>query len=277
MLNKEKLIRSFEEIVGWPYASPGSNDARGIDCSGAFVRAYRAQGASIYHGSNRIARVYCRGMFRLTNAGQLVPGMAIFKWRNDGGEPAEYKPGGRYYDPVLAGNFYHIGLVCGTNPLRIIHATTPVAKIDTALGTWNWAGWLTDVDYAQSPGEPTAPGDEQAPPYDALVDTGTSTRGLNFRTQPSEQAARVSAYPEIPKNALVTVLSHVNADWAQVRYEGVTGYVMRRYLRPYEVSEPEEGGGDGPAVTVGRGELERLQALLAEAQAMVAAMLGETG
>ena len=48
------LIRKFNEIIGWPYVSPGTNDENGIDCSGAFVRAYRAAGKNIYHGSNRI-------------------------------------------------------------------------------------------------------------------------------------------------------------------------------------------------------------------------------
>ena len=52
------LIRKFNEIIGWPYASPGTNDENGIDCSGAFVRAYRAAGKNIYHGSNRIERVF---------------------------------------------------------------------------------------------------------------------------------------------------------------------------------------------------------------------------
>ncbi len=47
MLDARKLIASVEECLGWPYVSPGTNDARGIDCSGLFVKAYRAQGASI--------------------------------------------------------------------------------------------------------------------------------------------------------------------------------------------------------------------------------------
>ena len=48
MLDVQKLITSVEECLGWPYVSPGTNDARGIDCSGLFVKAYRDQGASIY-------------------------------------------------------------------------------------------------------------------------------------------------------------------------------------------------------------------------------------
>ena len=43
-MDMEQMIADFEEMLGWLYASPGSNDQRGIDCSGAFVRAYRLQG-----------------------------------------------------------------------------------------------------------------------------------------------------------------------------------------------------------------------------------------
>ena len=76
------LIRKFNEIIGWPYASPGTNDENGIDCSGAFVRAYRAAGKNIYHGSNRIERVYCQDCFDLHGSDSgLKEGMAIFKYR----------------------------------------------------------------------------------------------------------------------------------------------------------------------------------------------------
>ena len=67
MLDVNKLIVSVEECLGWLYVSPGTNDSRGIDCSGLFVKAYRDQGASIYHGSNTIYRKYCSEKGKLTN------------------------------------------------------------------------------------------------------------------------------------------------------------------------------------------------------------------
>ena len=60
MLDVKKLVASVESCLGWPYVSPGTNDQNGIDCSGLFVKAFRDQGASIYHGSNSIYRKYCR-------------------------------------------------------------------------------------------------------------------------------------------------------------------------------------------------------------------------
>ena len=80
-MDMEQMIADFEEMLGWPYACPGSNDQQGIDCSGAFVRAYRLQGRSLYHGSNRMARTACAW---LRPAGQVLPrrGMVAFKARD---------------------------------------------------------------------------------------------------------------------------------------------------------------------------------------------------
>lgn len=78
MLDARKLIASVEECLGWPYDSPGTNDARGIDCSGLFVKAYRDQGASIPHGSNTIYRKCCSEKGELTSVSQLRPGMAVY-------------------------------------------------------------------------------------------------------------------------------------------------------------------------------------------------------
>lgn len=140
MINRDKLIQAFRDIVGWPYASPGSNSQKGIDCSGAFVRAYKVQGQSIYHGSNTIYRKYCSKTGAVDKVSALLPGMAVFKRRTDGAEPGKYQGDG-------VGNMYHIGLVCSVDPLQIIHATTPIAKLDTKLGNWSHWGLLSAVDY----------------------------------------------------------------------------------------------------------------------------------
>ena len=82
MLDVKKLIASAESCLGWPYESPGSNNQNGIDCSGLFVKCFRDQGASIYHGSNTIYRSYCTEKGKLTDESQLLPGMAVFKWNS---------------------------------------------------------------------------------------------------------------------------------------------------------------------------------------------------
>ena len=144
MIPVNKLVDVFNSMIGWPYATPGYNDSRGVDCSGAFVYAYKQFGESIYHGSNRIIRVYCHDVKTVTSASQLRVGMAIFKSRTDLSKmKAEYKPGGRYYDPALPYDYYHVGLVTSVNPLKIVNATPPVVRVDTNLSVWCCAGWIT--------------------------------------------------------------------------------------------------------------------------------------
>ena len=138
MIDIEQLIADFEDCIGWPYASPGSNDARGIDCSGMFVRAYRLQGESIYHGSNTIWRKHLSDKGRIASADDLLPGMAVFKWKEQ--TPAKFSDD--------EGDFCHIGLVTSVNPLRIVHASTEgmQVKADSKLGKWKYWGVLAKTD-----------------------------------------------------------------------------------------------------------------------------------
>lgn len=137
MLNLSQLISDFEACIGFPYASPGTNDARGIDCSGMFVRAFRRQGASIYHGSNTIFRKYLARSGTIASAADLCPGMAVFKWKPV--TPARFSDG--------LGDFCHIGLVTSVSPLRIVHASTEgmAVKADSKIGKWRYWSWLKDV------------------------------------------------------------------------------------------------------------------------------------
>lgn len=138
MLSVDKLCDDFEACLGWPYESPGSNDERGIDCSGMFVRAFRKQGSRIYHGSNTIWRKYLTSKGRIARKSQLKRGMAVFKWREEG-------------DPQQdgLGNFYHIGLVTSAAPLRIVHASTNgmCVRADTDADGWTHWGALKGVQY----------------------------------------------------------------------------------------------------------------------------------
>jgi len=250
VLDCNKLIESFEEIIGWRYVSPGSNDQNGIDCSGAFVRAYRLQGATIYHGSNRIIRAHCQNVFKVTDPGKLEPGMAVFKWRNDGNEPAEYKPGGGFYNPALTGNYYHIGMVCNTYPLRIIHASVPAAKVDITVtgvsGTpWSWAGYLKNVDYEGS--GITMPDENTGNLMRVWAAEGST---VNLRAMPGTHAGILK---RVPIGTLLPV-GEPQGDWTPVKFEGVAGWMMREFLQPV-AGEPD----DVDSVSVPRAALERVR------------------
>ena len=223
MIPVRKLIQVFHSMLGWPYVTPGTSNAKGIDCSGAFVYAYRQFGERIYHGSNRIARIYCRDMQRVTAATRLVPGMAIFKSRADLSRmKAEYKPGGAYYDPKLPEDFYHIGLVASVDPLQIINATPPKVRIDDRLSRWQWAGYLKAVDYTAAGPEP----DETC--AQVTAENGST---VNLRQKPSLKAVILA---RVPLGQRVAVREKTSPEWWKVAYLQFTGYMMRKFLKTEE-------------------------------------------
>ena len=161
MIQVEKLIADFEDCIGWPYACPGSNDERGIDCSGMFVRAFRLQGRRIYHGSNTIWLKHLSEKGRIRSAADLKPGMAVFKWKPD--TPAKFRDD--------EGDFCHIGLVTSVSPLRIVHASTEGMKVkaDRKIGKWQYWGVLAETDLAP---QEIVPEQAAALPMDALLRRG---------------------------------------------------------------------------------------------------------
>ena len=232
MLDVNKLCASAEECLGWPYVSPGTNDRNGIDCSGLFVKCYRDQGASIYHGSNTIYRKYCSEKGKLTNAGQLKRGMAVFKWNAN--TPEKFNDG--------LGDFQHIGLVVSVNPLRIIHASTGTMCVttDTSLGKWKYWGWLKDV--AKEDGIPAVPagdpeGDDE-PVAEAefatvIADSGST---VNMRTKAKSSAPLVE---RVPLGARVEVLGTCGS-WTKVKFGSRSGYMMTKFLTAEQEQESDE-------------------------------------
>ena len=121
------------------------------DCSGAFVRAYRERGLSIYHGSNRIAREHVAELLPTEAA---APGMAVFKARKPGEKgyalPAEYRKGGKRCNGDL-NDYYHIGLV-DADGRHVLHcANTREGFLRSGIGQdWHAAAKLKQVEYAAS-------------------------------------------------------------------------------------------------------------------------------
>ena len=216
------------------------------DCSGAFVRAYRQRGLSIYHGSNRIAREYVEELLPVSEA---KPGMAAFKVRKPGDQlydlKAEYKPGGSHYNGDL-NDYYHIGLVDG-DPRYVINAQgtrTGVVRSNIADG-WACVAELKAVEY------------EEGNPVERLywaVVTAENGKPVNLRKAPSINAARIAA---LPVGTEVAVLNEADADWAEVQAGDKTGYMMRKFLQKRQEDGAEE-------------ILDQISRLLEEAQALVA-------
>lgn len=236
MITVEEIASAFRSMLGWPYASPGSNDENGVDCSGAFVYAYRLYGQSIYHGSNRMIRRFCHDVRRVNGAAQLRVGMAIFKSRSDlSGMKAEYKPGGRYYDPALPLDYYHVGLVTSVEPLQIINATQPEVLISTRLNGWTDAGYLNAVEYPDTDdgggsgddgdddGDTDGGGESGDVVAYAVAEQGGS---VNLRRSPTTGAAILA---RVPLGRRVRAMAVQNG-WRKVRYGAVEGYMMDEFL-----------------------------------------------
>jgi len=68
------------------------------------------------------------------------------------------------------------------------------------------------------------------------VQPRTQTRGaVNLRTAPRQTAPVIEL---IPSRTGLTVLGVVGDAWTHVQWENLTGYVMTRYLVPFEASQP---------------------------------------
>lgn len=191
------------------------------DCSGAFVRTYKAHGMSIYHGSNRIAREY---VVELLPIDQAKPGMAAFKARQPGQQyydlPSEYKQGGAHYNGDLA-DYYHIGLV-DENPAYVINAQSTQTGVVRSKLSSNWCavGYLKAVQYNDQEDN-----DNMA---DKMV---VNTDKVNLRAAPDKDAARVEY---LNKGDIVTLGIAYPDGWDYVTHERKSGYVMAKYLDPVD-------------------------------------------
>lgn len=104
MIDVNKLLDFFERMKRehWDYELGAAREGC-VDCSGAFVLAFKQLGASIEHGSNSIAHLR---VGEYVPVAQAKPGYAVFKmraWR-------EEDRGNRWYGES-PGDCYHIGLM----------------------------------------------------------------------------------------------------------------------------------------------------------------------
>ena len=210
------LIDVFERMARehWSYEWGAAREGC-VDCSGAFVYAYKVLGGlSIAHGSNTIARKHCGA---LVPASEAKPGYAMFRWREDG-EPERYRADGK-------GDYYHIGLMGRDG--RVLNARgTAAGFVESTLAGWAYAAPLLAVDYE---GEVNTMTERQAL-YSAVV--ATERDPLALRNAP--EGDRIG---KLPRGATVSVLAE-NGGWAYVSYGGVSGYCSAAYLTR---CEPEAG------------------------------------
>lgn len=219
-IRAKDLIADFQRMYRerWPYEWGSSKDGC-VDCSGAFVNAYRHHGLSIAHGSNAIARRY---VVKLLPVSEARPGMAAFKARKPGASgyalPDSYKSGADLTD------YYHVGLV-DSDGAHVLNAQDPGAGFTrTPVSKWHFVAELKAVDYGEPAGEDQ---DRHDPDPDPLMGDATVTAPnggtVNVRAKPS--GAKQDA---LPTGAAVTILE-TRDGWCLIDYHK-QGWMMARFL-----------------------------------------------
>ena len=243
----ELFLEKAEEIAAtdlvYQEGKDGSNGA--CDCIGLIIGAIRRAGGSWTgtHGSNYAARYEMRELLPVTDAGELCLGDVVYKARTPG--QAGYALPERYKKGPDQRDYYHVGVVTATSPLEITHCTSPGIVRDTKLGKWTYRGRLEKVDYDGT-------SQEVGTMVQAATVVADSGDDVKMRSTPSKTDG---LYYKVPVGATVQVAS-VDGEWAKVRYQDRTGYMMVEYL---EIDEQEAPEMDGTAETMTGGELITIQ------------------
>ena len=144
MIEAGKLLDLFErmEREHWAYELGAAREGL-VDCSGAFVWAYKQLGASIEHGSNSIAHLR---VGEYVPVAQAKPGYAVFKmraWR-------EEDRGNRWYGES-PGDCYHIGLM-GRDGKVLNAQSVKTGFVASDAKGWAFAAQLKAVEYSSAEG-----------------------------------------------------------------------------------------------------------------------------
>ena len=233
MIPADVLISEFETMYRehwryeWGAASKGC-----VDCSGAFVYAYKLHGMSIAHGSNAIARNYVE---RLEPIADAIPGMAAFKAKVPGQAgydlPEKYRTSGDLRD------FYHIGLVDSTGKYVLNAKSTQAGFSRDPLSKWSCVGRLKAVNYS---------GESKGGIPMQMVVSCPAGETVRLRNAPKMGAAVVA---KIPAGTIVSAEDVGNEDWYLVRYDGKSGYMMRQFLSECK-SDDEPDTGETVTITL---------------------------
>ena len=249
-ITRERFLEKVEEIAqSNPSYKEGRDGSDGTcDCIGLIIGAIRRAGGSWtgVHGSNYAARYEMRELLPVMDAGELNPGDAVYKARMPG--EVGYALPERYKNDPDQRDYYHVGVVTAVEPLEITHCTGPGIVRDTKLGKWTYRGRLKKVDYDGTEG------------MDTMVQTATvvadSGDDVKMRSTPSQTDG---LYWKVPVGDKVQV-AYVEGEWAKVRHQGRTGYMMVEYLE-MDVQEPPTSGSSsgstgGELITVQRAALQ---------------------
>lgn len=192
----------------WKYVA-GAAQEGAVDCSGAFTYWYKQAGGYMYHGSNTMWRQYSTIKGKIGEI-DLVPGMPVYKWKDDNKEPEKYLNDG-------IGNFYHVGQYIGNN--QVVEAKgTKYGVVYSDLSQWTHASRLKDTVY-----DVNIPSSSFSFPMTGYVKT--SGGKLRVRTSPVSG----SVLGQQANGTVITITGEKDG-WYSVDYKGTVGYVSGDYV-----------------------------------------------
>ena len=240
MIDGAKLAGTGFRYLGTPYES--------MDCQAFVEQCLRDCGLEKnLAGSNAWFREVMNNGAVLTpeecvkQLGAVPPGAFLFILKNDGGEPAKYKPDG-------LGNADHIGICTGQGE-GAIHSSASRGCVaesrfagKTIHGGWNRVGLWNKVSYDYAASVPASPGGPELRSGGTAVVFSENGKPVNTRKGPGTQYA-LSGAGKIPVGAKVEILSR-KGGWARVRCADERGarwfcWMMEAFLLPENPEETE--------------------------------------
>lgn len=232
MIDVDRLLDLFERMLDehWAYEWGAAREGC-VDCSGAFVLAYKQLGANIEHGSNSIARLRVGEYVPVSEA---KPGYAVFKlrvWR-------ESDSGNHWFDQQ-PGDVYHIGLM-GRNGKVLNAQSVKTGFVASDTKGWTFAAPLKDVIYKEGDGKVFGNAAVNITSGYLNIREGASTRSKVIAK--AENGARVNIIREAG-----------GTGWVFGALEnGEAGYMASEYLvedAPPESGNQGETSGETPTTT----------------------------
>lgn len=234
-MTASELIKLFQRMLDerWTYELGAAREGC-VDCSGAFVWAYKQLGATIEHGSNSIAHLRVGEYVSVADA---KPGYAVFKlreWRED-------DSGNRWYQQQ-PGDCYHIGLMGYDGRVLNAQSTKTGFVVSPASQNWAFAAPLKAVDYTDR--------EEDDPMWgNATIKTQKAGSYVNLREGASTRAVVIG---KVYDGERVNVLREAGTGWIYGKTQaGAEGYMSADYIveDAPDAGDVEDGGEETGSTT----------------------------
>ena len=212
-----ELISCFERMRDehWDYCLNSAREGC-VDCSGAFVWAYKQFDKTILHGSNSIARLSVGDLLSISYARPGMVAVKVKDWTDDDDT-------NRWYDSE-PGNVYHIGLVIQNgSEMNVIEAKgAKWGVVQTKLDNkWKFVAYLDDVDYTQKM-------EETIMEYKYTGSIHLTSGYVHLRSQPSITSKSIA---KLYHGEPVEIGDSSQPNWYAIKDEaGNEGYVYSKYV-----------------------------------------------